>query len=193
MSHERMPLTDLHPHPQNPRQGDVDQIRLSLQKSGQYRPIIVNRGTHTGREWEILAGHHTVLALRGLHKDYPGTWPADTDVWVVDVDDDTATRILLADNRTADLGEYDDQQLIDLLTHMEDLEGSGYTPDDLNELLAGLVETEEPGGGAEEFPYPGLVTVTLKLMPPLAAQWDDYTQGFDTPEEALEHLLDHGA
>ena len=36
-------------------------------------------------------------------------------------------------------------------------------------------------------------TVTLNLMEPLWEQWTDYVQAFDSPEEALEHLLDHGS
>lgn len=36
----------------NPRRGDVDAIARSLAVNGQYRPIVVNIGTHTGRPLE---------------------------------------------------------------------------------------------------------------------------------------------
>jgi hypothetical protein len=63
----------------------------------------------------------------------------------VDVDDDTARRILLADNRTNDLASYDNQLLTDLLTDIarenpEALIGTGYDGDDLDDLIASLQE-----------------------------------------------------
>lgn len=191
MSHHRLPLAELNPHPENPRQGDVDQIRASLQASGQYRPLIVNKGTRTGRPNEILAGHHTAQALRKLHHEYPENWPADTDVWLIDVDDETGRRILLADNRTSDLATYDTDLLAGLLGEMNDLGGTGYNHDDLA-ALAEWIDEDGNGGEYEGMdPYPGAVTITLHLLPPLAAQWDAACRGFDSPEEALEYLLDH--
>lgn len=58
---------------------------------------------------------------------------------VLDVDPESpeALRIMLADNRTADLGTYDDPLLLDLARTVEEslgLDGSGFTPDDLDEL-----------------------------------------------------------
>lgn len=189
MSHQRLPLAELNPHPENPRQGDIDQIRASLQASGQYRPLVVNRGTFTGRPNEILAGHHTAQALRKLHHEYPTNWPADTDVWMVDVDDPTARRILLADNRTSDLGTYDTELLANLLDGMEELAGTGYTDADLHDLIAApdLLDNEYEGVD----PYPDTVTITLRVLPPLADQWKDHVSCFESPEEALEYLLDH--
>ena len=62
-------------------------------------------------------------------------------VYWVDVDDATARRILLADNRTNDLATYDDAVLAELLTALaedDDLLGSGYDGDDLDDLLADI-------------------------------------------------------
>ena len=39
-------LTSYH---RNPRRGDVETIVRSLEVNGQYRPIVVNLGTRTGR------------------------------------------------------------------------------------------------------------------------------------------------
>ncbi|MEV1238718.1 ParB N-terminal domain-containing protein [Nonomuraea sp. NPDC049750] len=54
---------------------------------------------------------------------------------VIDVDDDAATRIMLADNRTAEFGGYDDRVLSELL---RGLDGTGWSDEDLNDLLADL-------------------------------------------------------
>lgn len=101
-------LADLRPYHANPRRGDVAQIARSLSRNGQYRPIVVNAGTKTGRYREVLAGNHTLAAALKLGWSHlAGS--------VVDVDDDTAARIVAADNRTAELGGYDDAQLLALL------------------------------------------------------------------------------
>jgi DNA modification methylase len=115
----------------NPRRGDVRAIAESLEAHGQYRPIVVNVGTHTGRRNEILAGNHTYLAACSLG------W-AKVQATTVDVDDATAHRIVLADNRLADLGSYDEVDLAAAMTAAGDLNGTGYLASDLDELLAHL-------------------------------------------------------
>lgn len=127
------PIDTLQAFHRNPRRGNTTAIADSLQARGQYRPIVVNIGTHTGRPNEILAGNHTWAAARelGWH-----TIQATT----IDVDDDTATTIVLADNRLADLGHYDDTTLLELLSELPDLTGTGYTNDDLAAMLADLDE-----------------------------------------------------
>ncbi len=123
-----MPMGDLVGYHRNPRRGNVDLIARSLEKRGQYRPIVVNRGTKTGRQNEILAGNHTWMAARQLG------W-SQINVSIVDVDDDSAREIVLADNRLADLGSYDDDVLAELLTQVDDLESVGYTDAELVELF----------------------------------------------------------
>ena len=59
-------LADLRPYHANPRRGDVAQIARSLSRTGQYRPIVVNAGTKTGRYREVLAGNHTLAAAQKL-------------------------------------------------------------------------------------------------------------------------------
>src|SRR5258708_1950419 len=89
----------LAPYEKNPRQGAVRAIAESLSERGQYRPIVVNEGTLTGRPLEVLAGNHTLAAALALG------WPS-IEATTVDVDDAEAARIVLADNRLADLGSY---------------------------------------------------------------------------------------
>jgi hypothetical protein len=117
----------------NPRRGDVSAIAESLAATGQYKPIVVNEGTLTGRPFEVLAGNHTLDAAVSLG------W-SRVEVATVDVDDAVAARIVLADNRTADLGGYDDDLLAELLGGLDDLVGTGYSDADLRALLA------EPAG-----------------------------------------------
>lgn len=86
-----VPLDALRPHPDNPNEGDPDEIATSLQTNGFYRPIVARL------DGTILAGHHVYEAALSLG------W-TELDVSFVDVDETTALRILVGDNEIADLG-----------------------------------------------------------------------------------------
>ena len=67
---------------------------------------------------------------------------------MVDVDAERAARIVLADNRTADLGSYDNEELLGLLNMMDgDLDGTGYDEeylDSLEEMVELENSTQDP-------------------------------------------------
>jgi DNA modification methylase len=127
-----VPIDSLRPYEQNPRQGDAGAIAVSLERNGQYRPIVVNRRGNV-----ILAGNHTYWAAKQLGWDRIAAT-------FVDVDDETARRIVLVDNRANDLASYDEPALVALLQGVvedggpEGLLGTGYDGDDLDQLLADL-------------------------------------------------------
>jgi ParB-like chromosome segregation protein Spo0J len=137
------PVAELRTYHKNPRVGNVDRIADSLRVNGQFKPIVVNTGTHTGRPLEVLAGNHTLKAARDL------AWDTISAV-TVDVDDDQAARIVLADNRTGDLGTYDDRLLAELLTELPTLEGTGYDPGDLDAIVALLEDLNDNDFGNDE-------------------------------------------
>ncbi len=103
-----VPVDALSPYPGNPRRGRLDVIVESLSQHGQYRPIVVNQ-----RTMQVLAGNHTLEAAKHLGWD-------DIAVSYVDVDEDTAKRIVLVDNRSNDLAVYDDSALVGLLDELRD-------------------------------------------------------------------------
>ncbi len=135
-------IGELKPHPSNPRQGDVGAIIQSIEANGWYGTLVAQISTG-----HVLAGNHRLQAAIHCGLDrVPVHW--------VDVDDDTAHRILLADNRTTDLATYDEHALADLLVEMGktgNLDGTGYDGDDLDDLLADL---ERHGPDAVEPPTP---------------------------------------
>lgn len=132
-----IPLTELGQFPGNARRGDVGGIRASLRRNGQYRSLVVR---DTGSRLVILAGNHTSEALAA-----EGHTAARCEV--VTCTDDEATRINLADNRLADLGDYDNPQLLSLLATLEeDLDATGYTLDELDDLRAALEEVPTMDG-----------------------------------------------
>jgi hypothetical protein len=114
----------------NPRRGNIKELTESLKVNGQYKPIVVQKSTK-----QIIAGNHLWKAAKELG------W---TDITIVelDVDDSAAKKIVVADNRLADMGAYDEQALLDLLKEI-DLQGTGYIPADVDDLLA-LIEEQTP-------------------------------------------------
>lgn len=130
---EYLALDDLRSYHKNPRRGDIEVVAESLKKNGQFRSIVVNIGTLTGRENEVLAGNHTVYAGRRL-----GWERVLCDL--VDVDEAHARRIVLADNATADQGSYDSDTLTELLSDTKadlgSLTGTGYTQNVLDKMLS---------------------------------------------------------
>lgn len=136
IEYRSVPVDDLLTFEKNPRRGDVARISESLRARGQYRPLVVNRGTHTGRSMEVLAGNHTLLAARSIGLEA-------VDCGIIDVDEQTARSIVLADNRLADLGGYDDATLLELLDSLDDISGTGYTEADLDALIAAQVVPEQ--------------------------------------------------
>lgn len=177
----------LHPYRGNPRSGDVDLLKTSLLEHGQYRPAVVN-DTEDG--YVVLVGNHMVQAMKQLDAEHPGEGWADVWVHVVHLDERQARRLSLTDNRASDLATYDEDALLAELDALDVFDGTGWAEADLAELEA-LTQDAQPETPAE-FPYPGMAAVTLHLLPPLHEQWKRFAATFDSPEEALEHLLDHG-
>jgi hypothetical protein len=125
-------LGDLKLYRNNPRKGNVDLIAESLERYGQYKPITVNANSG-----EILAGNHTFQAAEKLGWSY-------IDVVYVHVDDTTAAKIVAMDNRTTDSGSYDNEQLAKLLEALPELDGTGYTFEEYDSLLAEINEATMP-------------------------------------------------
>lgn len=89
-TYELVPPNALEAHPDNPRVHDLDAIRESIRVNGFAGALIAQKSTS-----RIIAGHGRWLAAQDLGL-------ASVPVVFLDVDDDRALRILLADNE-ADL------------------------------------------------------------------------------------------
>ncbi|WP_020393445.1 ParB/RepB/Spo0J family partition protein [Kribbella catacumbae] len=132
----RVPIDSIQPHPKNAKKGDIPKIAGSLTKNGQYRAIVVRQGSN-----EILAGNHTWKAAKTLG------W-TQIAAQFVDVDDETALRILLVDNKSAEDGTYDQDVLAEVLDSLSDLDGTGYTDEDLAAMIGSSLEVDELPGSA---------------------------------------------
>jgi site-specific DNA-methyltransferase (adenine-specific) len=131
-----VPIDSLQALPGNPRRGDVDAVAASLSRFGQRKPIVVRKDDGT-----IIAGNHTWQAAKKLG------WSEIAVAYVGD-DDVTAQAYALADNRTAELGDYDDELLKQLIesvgsVDLDLLKDTGWSQDAVEELLT-KIESENP-------------------------------------------------
>lgn len=124
------PIDELKPLPNNPRRGNVEAVMRSYQTFGQRKPIVARP------DGTVIAGNHQLEAARRLG------W-TEIAVVIVDDDDTKAQAYALADNRTGDLGGYDDEALIEMLSAVEFdldlLEATAYTEQDLQDLRSRFI------------------------------------------------------
>lgn len=139
MTVETVPIDSIQIDPANLRrhpERNLAAIKGSLARFGQQRPLIVD---HRG---VIIAGNGTYVAARDLG------W---TEIRIVrtELRGSEATAFAIADNRTSETSEWDQQGLADVLSALraEDADlaaAAGYTAAELAELLG-----EQQSAGAE--------------------------------------------
>jgi len=133
-----VPLESVHLNPENPRLNDpaVEPVMNSIARFGFRVPIVVNARTGL-----IEAGNTRWKAAQRMGL---------TEIPVIFADDDeiTALAFALADNRTAEIAQWDEPSLADLLRRLEaegELAASAFSHDDLGSLLARLDLAERQG------------------------------------------------
>lgn len=129
-----VPIDSVRPHPRNPNRGSVPAVRESLRSHGIFRSIVVQQSTGY-----VLAGNTTWAASKaeGL---------AEVPIIELPVSDDEAVKIMLVDNRAAQIGDgYDDMVLAELLRELPDLEGTGWEPAELDALLEEMATALDEG------------------------------------------------
>jgi DNA modification methylase len=136
MNIETIALADLSLDPSNVRKHsrrNLDAIKASLRKFGQQKPIVVDA------KGIVLAGNGTLTAAKELG------W---TEIQIVrtQLEGVEATMFAIADNRTAELAEWEDS-LAEVLQKLQadghDLGELGYEPEDLRQLTKNLPENSD--------------------------------------------------
>jgi ParB-like chromosome segregation protein Spo0J len=119
-------------------------IKASLEAFGQRKPIVVAGGV-------VVAGNGTLEAARALGWESIATVSAD------DLDEAQRTAFAIADNRTAELADWDAAKLAEALALVtEDGDELGEATGFDHETLVGLIE-QERGGEVVEDEGPGEV------------------------------------
>jgi ParB-like chromosome segregation protein Spo0J len=139
MKVESLAIASLRPDPRNPRRHsprNLEAIRNSLATFGQQKPIVV------GKDNVILAGNGTVEAARQLG------WTR-VDAVRSDLAEAAAEGFRVADNRTAELAEWDPGVLLSMDV---DLNALGFSEADAAELaeMAELAGEAQAGGQAAD-------------------------------------------
>lgn len=124
MKIEKVRLADLVPDDRNARthsERNINEIMKSLQEHGQYRPFVVQKGTN-----KVCVGNGMLAAMIRLGM-------TEGDAVIKEMTDEQFTRLALADNRTAELAEWDDDILRDLLGGLTN--PIGWTQEEISMLL----------------------------------------------------------
>jgi len=149
-----IPCAELHNDPANVRkhgEQNLAAIKASLARFGQQKPIVVNQ------DGVVIAGNGTLMAARALG------WQTIKAVRT-NLAGSEATAFAIADNRTAELAEWDDaalqQQLVAIAIDDEELlAATGFDEKELAKLAAAnapeVTEDDVPEPPAEPITQPG--------------------------------------
>lgn len=106
---------------------NLKSIKDSLDKFGQVEPLVVQKST-----MKVIGGNGRLAAMKELG------WK-DCDIALIDVDNDKAKALGLVLNRSAELAEWDEDNLKEILSELDeegwDLEALGWDDESLSEIL----------------------------------------------------------
>jgi ParB-like chromosome segregation protein Spo0J len=124
------PTSTLRPWDKNPRKNDgepVARVAKSIQRFGFSSPIVARLADR-----RIIAGHTRWKAAKKLGME---TVP----VRFLDIDEDQAAALALADNKLSEITPWDDDALADVLREIEaagvDMDGLGWSTEEIDALL----------------------------------------------------------
>ena len=129
-------VTVLDGNPRRHPEKQVAELRSSLEMFGQYRPLVLDP------DGVVLAGNGMLLAMQALG------WEEAQAVVYEDLTDSERAKLILADNRLAEMGTTDYDAVDRLLRELDDFEVPGYDADVIRDLLA---TTEDALAEAEEY------------------------------------------
>jgi ParB-like chromosome segregation protein Spo0J len=133
----RVALATLREDPGNVRRHSAKNraaIRDSLRAFGQVEPLVVQAGSGL-----VIGGNGRLSVMRDLG------WE-ECDVVEIAADDTTCARIAIALNRTGEIAEWDTEalgQLLTTLSHVDQLDGTGFSHTDLDEILNSIKDERD--------------------------------------------------
>ncbi len=157
---ETCDISTLREDPKNARRHsrrNIDAIKQSLIRFGQRRAIIVLAGSRT-----VMAGNGTLAAARELG------W-SQIAASFIDEDEKTAKQFAIADNRTAELGAWNVEQLAVSLNEWEqDVAGAlGFDSGDLQSILGQIEQAATQAQQSLQAGLPTSATMPSSFAPPI--------------------------
>ena len=133
---EKVPVSDLVPDPANVRkhsQSNIDALKRSLETFGQQKPIVVDADN------VVIAGNGFLAAAKELGWD-------TIDVVRTRLTGDKARAFAIADNRTAELSDWDTDALAEMLASIPDeyLQSTGWSEDEIAALGSQVEDAYKP-------------------------------------------------
>lgn len=203
---EYMRLDQLPPWPRNPKKHDIPTLQKSLMRFGWVLPVILDEDSK-----RLLAGHgrcETALSLKAMsEKDrvekFGAAMPdrvrlAKDGEWMIPVlrgvqfkSAKEAEAYLLADNRTNELGGWDDEMLTEMLRDLQasgdtaDLAGVGWDDGEINALIRATNSDRDKGLAPEE-KLGGYIDAAIKQLT-LFFDSDQY----DSTVARLQRVMEH--
>lgn len=168
-----LPVSEIVLDPVNARahtSRNLTSLKQSLKQFGQTKPIVVSK------DGICLAGNGTVQAARELE------WKTIAAVRV-DLEGEQARAYAIADNRTAELAEWDYECLANLMGDLDHRDLIGWSDDEINDVLSVLTESvEDP---EEDEP----AEATVDPIWPGEPEWDVPLLREDRQAQTIEHPL----
>lgn len=200
-----MPLDKIQPAPTNPKLHDIQQIRQMISRFGFTTPGLIDQRTGT-----LVAGHGRLEALQAMHADGEtppsGITTDERGHWLVPIitgwastSDAEAAAYLVGDNQATINGGWNNADLYQLITNIDDpslveligvnleelAELIGESADDVDELIDSCTP---PGRSTGAWP-----SVSIQAPAHIIAAWQDHASLYanaDHPDaEALAALL----
>lgn len=181
-----VPITQIRPHPDNPNNGDMDELVESILGHGFYSIIIAQAGTGF-----IAIGNHRYAALLELGSEV-------APVLFVDCDDLETIKMMLHDNRTSDLRKYDEglrKKMLEDLAEQGALKGTGYTEHALAVMKAREEKNQELAEEAQRarpkisLPNDSSDMLVIHVEPEVRKMFYAQTSNYDNDDERFEALV----
>lgn len=118
-----LPVDWIHPHPDNPNEGDEKALEESIDELGFFGAITVRQLDEY--EFQIIGGEHRWKLTKARGET---TIPA---IIAHDVDDEKALKMLLVDNEITRRGKYNNEKLVNVIRKLPNTRGTGFPMDEL--------------------------------------------------------------
>jgi ParB-like chromosome segregation protein Spo0J len=179
--HKVVPIDTVQPFPGNARIGNRAGIMESLHENGQFDSLIVQKSTGY-----IIAGNNTWHAAKEA-----GMPTISVDY--IDVDDERAKRMNLVHNKLNDQAGYDERLLLEMLSDLDTLEGTGYELGDL-EALAKSLDSPDLDELADALGDPahddGWHSINVRVPHQVMGAWNAHVAQFEKrAAQAMANLL----
>jgi DNA modification methylase len=162
---EYISIDEIKPADLNPKRHADEVIGDSYDRFGYTEPSLMDE-----RTGKLVAGHGRLNKLQEKRKAGEGPPEGITQDWKMPVvrgwaskSDEEAGAYLVASNRLTELGGWDNKELLSILDSLDDLDGIGYTLEQLQELSASVTELPPtPQTDPDAVPAPPKTPITKR-------------------------------